>query len=265
MTKHFDRIPLKEPPREAGIPSYEHCLNHIGTNDEFWDVIDGLLEPKELNDKTTIKRFKSNLLHYLAEFVYETPVKLPKNQDERQDKSIEITKLSSLKNDIEKTINKYDLIGGPVFSYFFDKAESLSDDVISDEDIDEAVDDFMPVDVIAKNREYTSRARSACRITRRSLDILYDITCKQIDAISEREKPIRPEDVNASLKYDLATYLCHAVSDIGFKPSGAPESFLDGLYKVCWVMLSPDKKEPGLRDRPLQYAVRDFKKNEKAT
>lgn len=255
MTKHFDHIPVKEPPPEAGIPSYEHCLNYIGKNDEFWDVLDGLIEP-ELNGKTNAEKFKSNLLHYLAEFMYETPVRSPKNQD----KYIEITELKSLKNDIEKIRNKYALIDGSVFNYFFNKANLLSGHADA-EGLEEAKE-FIAVD-IEQNERYASRARRACRITRKSMDILHKITCEQIETISKREKPINPIAINASLKYDLTTYLCCAVNEIGLKPSGSPGSFFDSLYKECWAILSPDKKEPCDRDKPFVKALNDFNKIEK--
>jgi hypothetical protein len=104
MTRHFDHIPVEEPPLEAGIPSYEYCLYYIGTNDEFWREVDDLFKTKSpLKDKAVISAFKNDLLEYLANFIYENPPRVAKN-NARQDR---IEALQSISNAVEKLLKHY--------------------------------------------------------------------------------------------------------------------------------------------------------------
>ena len=237
MTKHFDHIPVKEPPLEAGIPNYEYCLYYIGTNNEFWNEIDDLFKIKtKIDDKNTIKEFKHSLLHYLAELIYETPPR----KALASDKHMQMAELRSLCNSLDNIIDKYPLIKHATFEYFAKKNQTLN-----------------------KGQNLSRGPSKANRITRKALGVMRDAAHKQLELTTQQEKPIDPTTINASLKYDLATYLCYAVDKIGSKPSGAPESFFDRLYKQCWKMVSHDNKEPCDRDKPLTNAIRDFKKSEK--
>lgn len=216
MTRHFDHIPVEEPSPESGNSSYEHCLNHIGANDEFWREVDDLFKIKsKLKDKAVISAFKNDLLEYLANFTYDNPPHVAKNYS----RQARIEALQSISNAVEKLQKNYRHIKTSMFLHFSEEATRQDD--------------------YPENAELQWYAYLKEREFRKNLKVLQKLT--QIDVPTNED----PAIMNAHLQECLAIYLAESLLEMGIKATTTRYGFFEELFRICCIALGFKEPSPG--------------------
>lgn len=237
MTKHFQHIPVNVPDMEAGIPTFEHCLNLIGENDNFWWQIDHLFETDtSIRDKKIIAAFKTDLLNYLANFIYENPPHVA----DKNARQLKIEALESISNAVKKLLKNYKYVKTDLFLHFSDEV-SLQ---VQRQDNDSQDDDLARY-AYKKERDFFV-----------SLKVLQKIA-EQSD-VSEREDPAI---MNAHLQECMAIYLAELLSNIGVKPTTSREGIFEVMFGVCCKVVG--FREPKAGNRHVATALKHIKKNSK--
>lgn len=236
MAKHFQHIPVKAPEMEAGIPAFEHCLNLIGENDNFWWSIDHLFETDtDIRDKKVIAAFKEDLLNYLANFIYENPPRVA-DKNARQMRN---DALDSISKAYEKILKNYKYIKADVFLHFAEESHLQ----------------------MQQQGDFSQRDDLAWYAYNKEKEFLKSL--KVIQKISQKTVPTNegPAIMNAHLQKCMAIYLAESLLNIGIKPTTSREGVFEELFKACCVVVGFNEPKPG--NRHVAAAVKYIKNNPK--
>lgn len=225
---------------EAGIPTFEHCLNLIGENNSFWRRIDHLFETEiNLSDKKAITSFKSELLDYLANLIYENPPRLA----DKNARQMKIEALESVSNAVAKLLRNYKYIKTDMFLHFSDESRGFMEEM--QRQGNDSKNDDLVCYAYKKEREFL-----------KNLKLLQKIT--QQPSVSPRKDPAI---MNAHLQECMAIYLAESLSNIGVKPTTSREGFFEELFKICCKVVGFNEPKPG--NRHIEAAVKYIKENPK--
>lgn len=223
MKKHFQHIPVKIPDVEAGIPTFEHCLNLIGENYDFWQGIDHFFETEtSQKNKETIFSFKSDLLQYLANFIYENPPRVADN-NVRQAK---IDALESISNAVAKILKNYKYVTTDIFLHFSEKAYWLMEETQRQGDNPQS--DDLQWSAYRKERELLE-----------NLNLLQKITQKTLPTNED------PAIMNAHLQGCMAIYLAELLLNIDITPTTSREGIFEELFRLCCIVIGFKEPKPG--------------------
>lgn len=240
MTKHFQHMPVKAPDMEAGIPAFEHCLNLIGQNDDFWWSVDHLFETEtDLRDRKAIAAFKNDLLDYLANFIYENSPRVA----DKNSRQTRIEAVESISNAVEKLLKNYKYIKADIFLHFSEKSHWLMAEMLQQGDDSQC--DNLQWSAYKKEQEFFENLQFIQKIT------------EQID-LPEREAPAI---LNAHLQECVAIYLAESLLNIGVKPTTSREGFFEELFRLCCIAIGFNEPKPG--NRHVATAVKYIKDNPK--